>query len=509
LNFSFICGMFINMRNQIRSGQLAVICALFLCLFLSLLFYSYPSDRSCFTIASGKKATEDGSVIMAHNEDDEGKNFFVNMHKIQRKSVKKNPAKDEPLQPIDETTEYLWIEIPDTEFGDSYMNEHGVTIASNACESREDKHLLPGEGIGFMLRRIVAERATSSRQAVEIAGMLIQHYGYNSPGRSYAIADPKEAWILQVAKGKHWIAKRVPDNHVAVVANRYTIEAINLNDKANYLGSPDIIQYAVKRGWYTPKKDGEFNFAKVYSAPGNYSAEENVLRQWRGTSLLSKNKIKVDDRLPFSFEPKKNLRIPDFFRVLRDHYEGTEYDLTEEYKLGSPNTTAKRTICTKSTQYAFVAQLRDYLPIEYANLAWISFRNPDTNAFSPWYYSITCPPEGYTHGNSENAIELHFKRPDSFFSFSPFYAFWNFSRLSSTVEREYRNRIKIVKKEWSNFEDYVLKTQKRTEREFSFLVKQNKFLTLKLITNHVHKLEYQKWYLASELIARLAALISK
>jgi len=101
------------------------------------------------------------------------------------------------------------------------------------------------------------------------------------------------------------------------------------------------------------------------------------------------------------------------------------------------------------------------------------------------------------------------KRPDSFFSFSPFYPFWNFSRLSSTVEREYRNRIKIVKKEWSNFEDYVLKTQKRTEREFSFLVKQNKFLTLKLITNHVHKLEYQKWYLASELIARLAALISK
>jgi len=476
---------------------------------LTLFLLSLPGQDNCFTIVVGKAAAADGSVLLAHNEDDkeEGKIFFVNVHKIPRKSYKagetillKNKGS---LPQVQQTVGFLWLQIPGAEFGDSYINENGVAIASNQCSSREDKPVLTNGGIGFMLRRIMAERATSAKNAVEIAGKSIDQWGYYSSGRTYAIADATEAWVFHAVNGKHWIAQRVPDDQAAVIANRYTIETVNLADKKNYRGSPDIIDYAVKRGWYHPGKDGEFNFAKAYSLPGNYAAELNVLRQWRGTALLAKKRYKPDEPLPFSFSPRRNIRPTDLFNVLRDHYEGTEYDLTAGYKEGSPNSAGKRTICTESTQYAFVAQLREELPKEIAYLVWIAFRRPDSNAFSPWYVSITSPPEGYNRGNSETALENHFNPPPSFTKFNPNYAFWNFAKLSDLVDQNYRARIKIARKEWRNLENYIMKTHKKMEEEFKYLVKKNKFVALKIITNYIERWEYRKWFLASELIGEM------
>jgi dipeptidase len=476
---------------------------------LTLFLLSLPGKDNCFTIVVGKAAAADGSVMLAHNEDDreEGKIFFVNVHKIPGRSFQpgetillKNKGS---LPQVRQTFGFLWLQIPDAEFGDSYINENGVVIASNQCSSREDKPVLTNGGIGFMLRRIMAERASSAKNAVEIAGKLINQWGYYSSGRTYAIADATEAWVLHAVNGKHWIAQRVPDDHAAVIANRYTIEKIDLTNKNNFLGSPDIIDYAVKRGWYRPGKDGEFNFAKAYSLPGNYSAELNVLRQWRGTVLLARKRYKPDEPLPFSFFPRRNIKPTDLFSVLRDHYEGTEYDLTAGYKEGSPNNTEKRTICTESTQYAFVAQLREEMPKEIAYLEWIAFRRPDSNAFSPWYVSITSPPEGYNRGNSETALQNHFNPPPAFSKFNFNYAFWNFARLSDLVDQNYRPRIRIARKEWRNFENYIMKTQKKMEEEFKYLVRKNKPVALKIITNYIKRWEYRKWFLASELIGEM------
>lgn len=484
-----------------------------LLLLAPVLLFSSSGGDDCFTIIAGKDASDDGSVLLAHNEDDSGKNFFVNVHRISRgihggsqKVLLKNKA---VLQQVKETFGFLWFEIAGVEFGDAYMNENGVVIASNQCKSREDRPVLTDGGIGFMLRRLIAERALTAGNAIEIAGQLIDKYGYYSSGRSYAVADSTEAWLLQVVNGKHWIAKRVPDSDAAVVANRYTIEKIDLADKKNYLGSPDIIDYAVKRGWYNPGKDGEFNFARAYSSPGNYTAEHNVLRQWRGTSLLAKKKYTPESPLPFSFKPRKKIKITDLFRVLRDHYEDTEYDLTRDYKDGSPNKTGKRTICTESTQYSFVAQLRRDLPREIANIAWIAFRRPDSNAYSPWYLSIAAPPESYTYGDSKTALENHFKRPESFYKYNPGYAFWTYARLSALVDQNYRTGIKIARKEWKNFENYNIKTLKKMEKEFKYLIEKNKNIAAKIISNYVQKLEYRKWFLASEIIGELEKKESK
>jgi dipeptidase len=496
IEYVILYAMIIEQLKQLR--RIAV-----LILFLLPMAFHAAAEENCFTILAGQAATIDGSVMLAHNEDGSVERYFINVRKIPSQKHKSGSTislkRNGSLAQVSETYGFLWLESIGEDFGDSCFNEKGLTITSNQCVSREDKPELKDGGIGFMLRRLMVERASTARQAVEIAGKLIDKYGYYSSGRTYAIADPNEAWILNVVRGKHWIAKRVPHNHVAVIANRYTIDNIDLKDTKNYLGSPDIVSYAVKRRWYNPQTGGNFNFSKVYSAPLNYSADLNVLRQWRGTNLLAKKKFTVDSMLPFSFIPNGKLTPPILFRVLRDHYEETEYDSTRQSQR-SPNASRHMTICNESTHYAFVAQLRKSLPQEYAHLIWISFGRPDSNAFSPWYTSISSPPEGYTFNSSKNMMELHFKPPKTLFTFNPEYAFWYFVKLSMNVDRQYRTRIKMVRKEWRNFENYALKMRKKMEKDFGSLVKRNRFIAQKLINNYVAKLEYRRWFLVSELL---------
>jgi dipeptidase len=460
-------------------------------------------DLNCFTIVAGSKATADGSVMLAHNEDDSGR-MWVNIHKV--------PAREHPqgealtlksgavLPQVTGTTGLLWLELPESDFADSYINEHGVAITSNACSSREDKGELTDGGIGFNLRRLVAERAKTAREGVRIAGELISRFGYNSAGRAYIIADASEGWLLHAVRGKRWAARRVPDNEVAVIANRYTISAMVLDDKDRFQGSPDIVEYAIRRGWYDPQKDGDFDFARAYSDPAKYADMHNVMRQWRGTDLLASKSCKLEDPLPFSFRSRRDIRLSDLFRVLRDHYEGTEHDLSNRYRNGSPNSGKNRTICTESTQYAFVAHLRSGLPVEISHTVWIACRRPDSNAFSPWYVSIARSPEGASRESSDSAWKNHFAPlPAQAFEDAGL-SFNTYARLSDVVDRQYRQRIAKTQKVWRNHEEFLFKDLKDHEKEFVFLLKSNRALARKIIDNYIRGLEYRKWFLADELL---------
>ena len=251
---------------------------------------SIEKGFNCFSMLVGKNASVDGSVMFAHNEDDGGEqlvNYYKVprvQHKIGAEIIAKNGA--EILQ-APETYSYLWLEMPKMEFSDSYINEWGVTIASDQCTSREKDGELQDGGIGYWLRRLVAERAKTAKQGVKIAGELIEEYGYASSGRTYVIADQNEGWMLAAIYGKHWVAKRVPDDHVAVIPNYYTIGEINLADTTNYLGAADIIKYSITKGWYDPDIDGKFNFARAYSDSGNLNHNGNIHRMWRGVNLIA------------------------------------------------------------------------------------------------------------------------------------------------------------------------------------------------------------------------------
>lgn len=468
-----------------------------LLIILIFLFY-FPVNGwdNCYTIIAGRDATVSGSVLIAHNEDDDGKNFFVDVHKIGKVGEKGRivKLKNGRLLKLSKGYGFLWLEIAGTEFGDSYINEKGVVIVSNACKSREDNPVLVEGGIGIALRRIIAEQAENAREAVRIAGQLVEKYGYYSSGRTYAFADAREGWLMHIINGKHWAAKRIPHDSISIIPNYYTIDEVNLNDRNNYMGSKDIIEYAEKRGWYNPASGEKFSFRNAYSDPGNLTSERNTLRHWRGITMLSKLKVKPEKDLPFSFVPAKKIKPQDLFTLLRDHYEGTAHDLSNGYKAGSPNFTQNRTICTGSTRYSIVAELRQDLPDEIATLVWIAFRRPDSNSYSPWYPSIVSTPNGYTRGNSETAFLTHMKKGDDYFKYDEKHAYWSYAKLSDRVDDDYKSNIRKVKKVWGNFEQSLLKNIKKKEREFAYLLGKNKVLALNMITNYVHSIEFRKWF---------------
>lgn len=476
---------------------------------LTFLFWlpSPASDapHACFTVVAGIRATQDGSVLVAHNEDDPG-NLHVNVFKVpasaRRHSETGTLSADSARSRV--AGGFLWLEVPGQEFADSYASESGLVIASNACRSREDREDVTGGGIGYMLGRLLIERARTAHEAVKLAGALIEQYGYSSSGRNYVIADTQEGWFFHAVRGRHWVAQRVPDGDVALISNYYRIGRVNLRDTQHFKASPGLVEYAIKRGWYHPERDGEFDFARAYSDPDNLRAPENVLRQWRGTVLLGNRSLRPGDPLPFSFEPRRQLRPTDLFHLLRDHYEGTDLDLTDGYRKGSPHSTGNRTICTRSTQYSFVAHLRANLPIEIGPLLWLSFRHPCLHAFTPWYPTIDHPAAGFAAGEAETALASHLKPgaiPPA--AGNAQWAFTAFNRVSEVVAPRYGEQFKAAAKVGRNLESFALKELPRKEKEFAYLLGVDREVARHLITHYVHGQAYQNWFLALDLLREL------
>ena len=442
-------------------------------------------DFNCYSILVGKNASADGSVLFAHNEDDGGVQL-VNYYKVPRiehemdETITLSAGAVIPQARI--TYSYFWLEMPGMYFSDSYMNEWGVVIASDACSSREKNGELKDGGIKYWLRRLIAERARSAKEGVKIGGKMIEEYGYASSGRTYVIADANEGWMLSAVNGKHWVAQRVPDDHVAVLPNYYTIGEVDLSDTTNFLGSPDLIDYAIEQKWYDPDKDGVFLFARVYSTPGKLKHPGNVRRMWRGVNLTAQANFAVDDDFPFSLKPKEKIAAQDLMKVLRDHYVGTEFDNTDGYKLGNPYKMNRSTICAGSTQYGFVAQLRSWMPVEIGTLIWLAQHRPDSQAFIPWYIGVSKMPDGFGYGDFQSVLDQHFDPPDNVHDKTRPHAFWSFVTLAEKVDENYGEWIKYVQKKWGAVEKDIFKEQSKFDIKALKVYKYNPEKAKELLT---------------------------
>jgi dipeptidase len=66
------------------------------------------------------------------------------------------------------------------------------------------------------------------------------------------IADPNEGFILHMLASDEygssavWVAQRVPDDKITVVANMFTVRKIDFNDDYNFIYSKNIKEVALK-----------------------------------------------------------------------------------------------------------------------------------------------------------------------------------------------------------------------------------------------------------------------
>jgi dipeptidase len=406
-------------RLTIGSCHRLTLATAFLLLLLNL--QAPTAGSGCFSIVVGKDASADGCVLMGHNEDDSPP-LVVQHHKVPRLSWASGSKQ------VAETWAYIWSEIPGLLYSDSYLNEWGVCIASDNCPSREDRPELAGAGIRKMLRRLVAQRARSAREGVLLAGRLVERFGYGASGRTYIICDPREGWLFCAIHGKRWLAARVPDDRVAMVANTLTIGEIDLTDPDRFLGSADIIDYAILRGWFDPAQNVPFDFAAAYANPRSAEHPSNAGRLRAGLCQVSAEPIPQHERLPFAVVPGRKLSIGDLMGILRVHEEEDERALEAEPHGGDPHASGFP-ICNRGTQTSFVAQLRGDRPLEVGLVYWVCLAPPCLSCYMPFNFGISAFPEGFAEMDAEPSAELFRARTAGPFRADPASAYWTFANL--------------------------------------------------------------------------------
>lgn len=443
-------------------------------------------ERDCMFIVAGKNATEDGSVLMAYNNDYSGNNA-LRIEVIPREKHQLgdffNLIAGQKIPQPSETYAYKrfvnhWEPTAEKNtFCEGGINEYQVgvlfgTWARSYNTGIEEADPLIPDGFGDEFWHLILERAKTAREGLELFQWMVENYGIGdwSIG-SLAIGDPDEVWVIEMSGGKHWAAQRVPDDSYFVEANALQLREINLQDKDNYRGPKDLISFVRKVGVYNPKNDGEFDFAKAYGGM-EVMNPYNRLRIWRAQSLLTPSaNLKPEasyEECKIFLKPDKKIKPQDLMAVMRSHYEGTPYDTTDNYELGSPHLYGKeRTLCVGSTNYSAIWQLRNWLPNDIGGIIWVAMGSPCASVYVPFYVGITDTPEVYRMGNGLYDTES---------------AFWVYRGINNLISGHYGQFIGYVQETWSEFEKLEFEIQGIIEKTALELYKNNPSLAKKFLT---------------------------
>ena len=372
------------------------------------------------------------------------------------------------------------------------MNEKQVIITETTWGGREELMDRRGRIDYGSLIYIALQRASTAREAISIIVNLANEYGYASEGETFSIADKDEAWIMEligkgmnikngvnVDKGIVWVALRVPDGAICAHANQARIGAFPLNDPDNCLYAKDVISLARRKGYFEGP-DEEFSFKKAYG-PADFGTVRGCdSRVWSAFNILSNGWFSyydadgkavtrdasdfldyamgynLDSDLPLFIYPREKVSVKAVADVMRDHYEGTPMDMTQdigaggnalpyrwrpmEYKAGDGTYLNERAIATQQTGFWMIGQARDYVPDEVGGILWFGTDDAATSYVTPIYTSISQVPECFRVGNGDL---LHY---------SPTSSFWVNNRISNACYKMYNIMAPHVRKKIDAFE---------------------------------------------------------
>lgn len=402
---------------------------------------------ACMTLVVGKDVSPTGHVIVAHNED-VGDRAMVEHGWVDAKSWPEGavlPAEPEhaAIPQVENTYGFYWTQVKPGTGGysnaDGFLNENGVLLVSNSCADSkvmifDDSRLTDG-GIEYNLRRVVAERATSARDAVDIIINMVETYGYVPSGRTYTVADKDEAWQVQIASGKIYVAVRCPSDEVVVIPNHYTVHSLSDFAPEDIICSGNLISYATDWGFYDPETDGEFDFAQVYQDDFTWKSPENIYRHAHAISILQ-GKTWTEDYYPFSVKPRGKVSVETLKQILRDHYEGTYDDPSWSRAVvpgAAPHDTTIRRICTGTTVESVVCQFDE---IPQLTTLWSAFGRPCELPYVPLHPLIGRLPKEIDQ-MSDSAQELaNHLRPD--------YDLVTYEDSGWQLFRDFENRMEMV-----------------------------------------------------------------
>lgn len=430
------------------------------------------ADRgSCSTIIVGKNVSATGRLLIAHNEDDY--DCVIQVHRVPRMQHKEGDTISFPdakavIPQVPETNAYLWSEYRTPggiSFADCFVNEWGVSVMTNSCKPCKVTDAEPQDvGLGYGLRRLIAERCKTAREGVEVAIGLIETYGYIS-SRTYQICDKDEAWVIHVPTGKRYVARRVSDDEVYFIPNHYVIHEVDLSDTAhkNYYVSKDLVEYPIRHGWYTPKTAGDysdFDFAAAYQ--DGVDKVHNVIRSRCAWKFIT-GSVPASDRI-FSMKPNRKLGVADLKKLFRTHYEDGPVDYSEGYKRNPHLDRDPAALCNTMTAESFVVVFDENPAL---TCIWRSTIKPCISPYTPWYLGITAVPAGYSWLDPVVSQPTHFNPAPSELAYDPTRAHWSFRVLQYLTEFDYKNThetiqasVREMEKRWDGEQETVRATYK-------------------------------------------------
>ena len=469
-----------------------------LLLFVVFFFTHSSKINGCTNLIVTKGASKDGSVMITYSAD--SYNMYGELYHFKAAVYPKGAT----LEVYEwDTGKYLGT-IPQAEVTYNVVgniNEHQVAIGETTFGGRSELRDRTGLIDYGSLMYIALQRSRSAREAIKVMTDLVSEFGYYSSGESFSIGDKNEAWILEIIgkgegnTGAVWVARKIPDGNISGHANQARITTFPLEDPENCIYSEDVISFAREKGYFSGK-DEEFDFAAAYNPldfGGIRFCDARVWSMFRRTNsdmdkYLSYIKGESLERMPLSIKPDEKLSVHDAMQLMRDHYEGTELDMTKGIAAGpyempyrcSPLTFTvndekyfnERPISTYQTGFSFVSQSRAHLPNEIGGVLWFGVDDTYMTVYTPMYCSINSIPVNYM----ENVASLGKFDWDA--------VFWVFNAVSNFVYPRYSLAIDDLIRKQNELEGGYLVNQETVEATALSLLTKSKGEAVKYLTEY-------------------------
>ncbi len=342
---------------------------------------SLHQELSCTAVLVGKKATVDGSTMIARNEDAGGginaKRFIVVQPEDQhheyistfnqfRLALPNNPLR---------YTETPCADVSDGLWGESGINTDNVAMSATETEFTNTTMLgldpLIDDGIGEeAMLTVVLPYIHTAREGVQRLGDLVTKYG-TCESNGIAFSDQDEVWYFETVGGHHWAAQRIPDDTYVIAPNQTGIQEISFDDPDHFITSPDLKAFAESH--HLNKTPDHFNFREIFGEDVQSDHYYNTPRVWYGQKYLNPE-IHQDPEsrdMPFARVPAHLVSVEDVAFILSSHYQGTDFD--PYGKTGTSETRSRyRPIGMNRNQEMHILQIRPNFPAAHAAIHWLA-----------------------------------------------------------------------------------------------------------------------------------------
>ena len=383
---------------------------------------------SCTTVLVGKKASNDRSTMIARTDDG-----HFDVKKLVVVDSKKQPRKYKTV------ISHLEIELPDNPMrytaSPSVEKKFGVWAATGINEanvgmtaadplvvykkakSRKEKDV-PG-GIGeedFVV--LVLPYIHSAREGVLRLSSLLEKYGtYETNG--IAFNDENEVWWLETIGGHHWMARRLPDDAVAIIPNQFAMDSFDFEDafgkqEAN-LCSADLREF-IEENNLDLNTDGTFNPRYVFGSRTDQDHIYNTPRAWFMGRYLTPVSHTWDgenaefnpqsDNIPWCLVPDHKVTAEDIHYLLAGHYQGTDYDPYTSQETGRRG--IYRSIGINRTGVTSICQIRSDVPDAVKGVEWICFGSTAFGAMLPVFSNVSKMPKYLSDVTTDTSTENYY-----------------------------------------------------------------------------------------------------